>query len=265
MRKLIRVKCCTLISLISDHLYWVQKSQQSSVQVYCDMEKQLVENEPRGWTRIANLNMTAPNAICPGNLRLVNESKLSCGRGIFEPGCSSAFFPTHGVRYSKVCGRVRGYQYSSPNAFYHYTRNQSLTINDNYVDGVVLTHNSPTGRKHIWTFAAALDEIERSRQFACPCTFPNSNATFIIPPFVGNDYSCETASRGEFQYDRFYHEDPLWDSAGCNHASTCCNAGPTFCKTLPLATSDDIELRVCSNEVRSNEDTPIDLVELYIQ
>ena len=247
-------------------LYWIQRSQQSSVQVYCDMEKRFQENDSQGWTRVANLDMSAPDAICPGNLRLVNESmKLSCGRGTFEPGCSSVFFSTQGVSYSKVCGRVRGYQYASPNAFYYFTKNQSLTIDDNYVDGVVLTHNSPTGRKHIWTFAAALDEVERSRQFACPCTFPNSSASFIIPPFVGNDYSCETASRETFQYGRFYHEDPLWDSAGCNNTSTCCDGGPTFCKTLPLSTSEDIELRMCSNEDRSNEDTPIDIVELYIQ
>ena len=247
--------------------YWIRQSATSTaVQVHCDMEKDFLDDESKGWMRLVSLNMTDTNTACPGDLTLVNQNVRSCGRGKQEPGCSSAVFASGGIRYSKVCGRVRGYQYSTPNAFYYYTLDQSLTIDDNYVDGVILTHNGPTGRNHIWTFAAALDEVDRpTRQFSCPCTNPGSNNTFLIPLFVGSDYSCDTGSRSTYQYNRFYHEDPLWDGAGCGPASSCCSNGPTFCKALPHSTTDDIELRVCANEPRANEDTPIDLVELYIQ
>ena len=246
-------------------LYWIKNASGSAVQIYCEMENGFLDDESRGWVRIANLDMTDPNATCPGELRLVNQAKRSCGRGRQEPGCSSAFFSTQGIQYSKVCGRVRGYQYSSPNAFFYWSRNPSLTINDNYVDGVSLTHSSLSGRGHIWTFAAALDEVNRTRPFACPCTNLNSKVNITIPPFIGSDYFCETGSRNIFEYERFYQEDPLWDGAGCGPASTCCQAGPTFCKTLPRATTDNIELRVCANEPRYNEDTPLDQVDLYIQ
>ena len=254
-----------LKSYLQSGFYWVKQANSQPVHVYCEMEKNFPGDQSRGWARIANFDMTNTSVTCPGELRLVNQARRSCGRGQQEAGCSSAFFSTQGIQYSKVCGRVRGYQYSSPNAFFWYSRNpQTLTINDNYVDGAILTYNSNSGRNHIWTLAAALDEVKRPQQFSCPCTVPD-NSTFLIPPFVGNDYFCETGSRDTFQYDRFYQEDPLWDAAGCGSRSTCCQRGPFFCKTLPSATTSRIELRVCGNEVLTNEDTPIELVELYVQ
>ena len=38
-----------------------------------------------------------------------------------------------------------------------------------------------------------------------------------------------------------------------------------FCKQLPQSTTDNIELRLCGDEVISNEDTPIEIVEMYIR
>ena len=248
--------------------YWIRQAATSTaVQVYCDMEKQFSGNHSQGWARVAYLNMTNPTERCPGDLAMVSISQIrSCGRGRHGGGCSSAFFPTGGIRYSKVCGRVRGYQHSSPNAFYINTFQTSLTINDHFVDGAILTYNNGNGREHIWTFAGALDETERTLAFGCPCSNPLSSASFEIPAFVGNDYFCETGSRTNFQYDRFYNQDPLWDAAGCGNNSTCCQrGGPYFCKTLPTTTSSDLEIRICGNEVLTNEDTPIDIVELYVQ
>jgi len=36
-----------------------------------------------------------------------------------------------------------------------------------------------------------------------------------------------------------------------------------FCKELRQSTTDNLEVRICEDE--DNEDTPIDLVQLYIQ
>ena len=73
----------------------------------------------------------------------------------------------NGVKYSRVCGKIIGYQYYTTNAFTLYYRDRSLTVDDNYVDGVSLTHGQRP-RKHIWTFAAAIEE-NRSGASACPC------------------------------------------------------------------------------------------------
>ncbi len=96
-----------------------------------------------------------------------------------------------GIAYSRVCGKVKAYQYYSPNAFGPYYHNRALTIDDIYVDGVSLTHGQ-NPRKHIWTFANAIDEV-RSNEWVCPCTKTDTPYTGVVPPFVGNDYFCDTA------------------------------------------------------------------------
>ncbi|XP_019849359.1 PREDICTED: uncharacterized protein LOC109580527 [Amphimedon queenslandica] len=68
---------------------------------------------------------------------------------------------------------------------------------------------------------------------------------------------------GRAKYPGF-DPDPLWDGKGCGEVSTCCDKGEWFCKDVPK-TSSDIELRLCGNEPRENEDTPIEQIELYVQ
>ena len=253
--------------------YWVKNSKNSVFEVYCDFSSDFESGLPTsypGWMKIASINTTDPTQACPGNLQLITSPKRCCGRSNSGPGCSSAFFETHGISYYKVCGRIIGYQVSTPNAFYHYQyhtdSSRVVTINDTYVDGVSLTYGAPQ-RNHIWTFAATLDETGRNR-FTCPCTHADvALPVTAVPRFIGNDYFCDTGSRGTYQVGRFYDTDPLWDGKGCGSISTCCqfNNPPWFCKELPMATTDDVEMRLCANENIDNEDTPIELVELYIQ
>ena len=40
---------------------------------------------------------------------------------------------------------------------------------------------------------------------------------------------------------------------------------PWFLKTLNETTTDDIELRVCSNVGLPDEDTPLDIIEIYVK
>ena len=63
------------------------------------------------------------------------------------------------------------------------------------------------------------------------------------------------------------HGDPLWDRAGCGTQSTCCsfNSPPWFYKQLPETATDDIEMRVCHDQARNDEDIAIEIVELYVQ
>ena len=242
---------------------YVLQTKDGPTTVYCEQEKEIKGN--RGFMRIANVNMSDPNTDCPDGLYPRTDGSLrTCQREQRESGCSSTTFRSSGVEYSRVCGRVRGYQWSSPNAFYWFQRNKHLTVDDLYVDGVVLTNQVNDARSHIWTFAAAIDEVGRQAQYSCQCSNNRTNIDFETPSFVGNDYFCETGSRNRFSYGVLYTEDPLWDGKGCGEVSTCCDKGEWFCKDVPK-TSSDIELRLCGNERRFNEDTPLDLIELYVQ
>ena len=135
--------------------YWIQGTNELASQQYCDMTRTCC-GRTGGWMRVANLEMKDTNQQCPSGFRRVTSPRRLCGR----PGpadCVSTTFPVHGVEYSRVCGKIIGYQSSTPDAFFPYDVSRRTTIDGVYVNGVSLTHaRSP--RKHIWTFAAALNE-----------------------------------------------------------------------------------------------------------
>ena len=215
----------------------------------------------------ANINMTNSSHTCPEGLKLLTTPKRLCTRNTDGGGCSSATFNLHGIRYTHVCGKIIGYQHMSPNAFYSFYYNRRLTIDNTYVDGVSLTHGH-NPRKHIWTFAAALHEVTTiHRESLCPCTNIHNPLSIPIPPYVGNDYFCDTASKTRLN-NHFFPDDPLWDGQGCGRLNTCCsfNNPPWFMKNLSSSTSDDIEMRLCASGARSNdEDIPVEIIELYVQ
>ena len=165
--------CHTLPAGSQSGYYWIQNSYavHGAIRVYCDMARRCF-NRTGGWMRLADLDMTDPTQNCPTGFRLITSPKRSCVRP--GSGCVSTTFPTHGVQYSRVCGRVIAYQFGSPNGFHPYNYNRQLTIDDVYVDGVSLTHGQ-NPRHHIWTFVAALDET-RSDLYTCPCT--KTDATY---------------------------------------------------------------------------------------
>ena len=211
--------------------------------------------------QVVKLDMTNSSHQCPPGTRLRTDlPKRVCGIGISGEGCSSTLFDTHGINYSQVCGKIIGYQDRSPDAF---GQGMSQTIDGNYVEGVSLTHGS-NPRKHIWTFAASLDEVGTYSIYNCPCTVRDLASSATPPPsFVGGDYFCDTGSAERFQFI-FYGDDPLWDGAGCGPNNDCCtlNNPPWFRKQLLSTTADDIEMRLCHSD---NEDTPVELIEIYVQ
>ena len=218
-----------------------------------------------GWRRVAYLNMFDPTQTCPPAWELITTPRRSCGRPSSAGGivCNSAMFPTQGIQYSQVCGRIIGYQVGHPEAFVAGNIGNPQTIDGAYVDGVSLTYGNP--RQHIWSFACAIDE--RGGVNRCPCTDTNYQSTINIPSYVGNDYFCETGVPTGQIYDgsTFHADDPLWDGQGCGPDSTCCtfNNPPWFCKQLPQSTNADLEVRLCSYQQASIENTPIELLEIY--
>jgi hypothetical protein len=137
-----------------------------------------------------------------------------------------------------VCGRIRAFKRGTPDGYRF--REQNPTIDGSYVDGVSLTRGHP--RHHVWTFAARLSGD-------CSCRVGR-----VRPPsFVGTDYFCDGNTE-------------LWQ--GCPASSnSCCsfNNPPWFYRQLSQPTTDDIEMRVCRDEGRRNEDIQIQAIDLYIQ
>ena len=249
------ISCKNLPAGSPSGYYWLYNSTGYPNRVYCDMTRRCGCNSTGGWTRVAFLNMTDPNQQCPDELRLITSPKRTCGKSTPAVGCASVVYQTFGHEYSHVCGRIRAYQFGVPEGF----RTDQTWL----VDGISLyTHNQS---QHIWSFAAGRDESNTTNgQFICPC---NTGFSWSIKATVGQDYFCDTGSESPAQTDVFYSEDPLWDGEGCGLRSTCCsfNNPPWFCKQLPQSTTDDIEMKMCGYNPTTNEDTPFDIVEIYVQ
>ena len=243
--------------------YWLWSSNGSAVYVYCDMTL-TCKGVSGGWMQVVKLDMTNNSHQCPPGTRLRTDlPKRLCGIGINSTGCSSTIYGLNGIEYSQVCGKIIGYQDQTPDAFGQGT---SQTIDGHYVEGISLTHGR-NPRKHIWTFAAAVHEIGNIVPvFICPCTNRNVASSATPPPyFVGNDYFCDTGSTEQATHI-FYSGDPLWDGAGCGPLNDCCafNNPPWFLRRLPFPTADDIEMRLCRS-MADFEDTPVEIIEIYVQ
>ena len=210
------------------------------------------------WYRVAYLNMADSSQQCPSAWRLYNSDQYrACGRPVSRSQSSPATFYTTNRQYSKVCGRVTAIQVASPDGFH-----PSNGIDGVYMDGVSITNGSP--RNHIWTFVGSYSETATGTN-ACPCDSP-----FGTRPqsFVGSNYYCESGNPTQNWVGRVFPNDKLWDGEQCSHEGTCCtgtNTPPWFSVNLSSPTSDDFEVRIMGTESTTNEDTPIELIEIYVQ
>ena len=239
--------------------YWLQSTTDpsSSYKVYCDMDNERCGS--KGWARVAHVDTYSD--ACPGNLTLISDPIRSCGGLTGIGGCASAEFSTHGISYSQVCGRVRGYQIGGPEAFGPYLNDQANL--DLIMDGVLISHGST--QEHIWAYATAYQKTMipgATANYISPCAGPRFDG--VVQPFIGNDYYCDSGVDSDPKDGEFYTT-PLWTGDGCTPPNFCCSRSgmPWFCKTLPVPTTDYIELRNCHNEIK-NEDTALDLIEIYI-
>ena len=213
-----------------------------------------------GWRRVAYLNMSDPSQQCPSVWQEITTPHRVCGRRSSSAGCEGLTYSTGSEQYDQVCGRIIGYQIGDPDPFF----GRHNSINTYYICGISVTHGSP--RQHIWTFAAGNDEL--SLTHSCPCVH-GSDEGQSIPSFVGQNYFCETGivlnpgQPGTF----FSNGDPLWDGQGCGPTSSCCtfNSPPWFNVRLSPPTTDYIEVRICSDQGIGHDDSPIQLMELYVK
>ena len=218
------------------------------IQLYCG---------PGEWHQVAYLNMSDPTQQCPSAWREYNTGGVrACGRPNANGGSCAAMTYSIEFQYRRVCGRVVGYQYKSPDGFL------SGNVTQRYVDGVSITRGSP--REHVWTYAAGVSESNSAGNYIennCPCSDnPGSGA----PSFIGSNYYCESGNPSSNWASQLYTSDKLWDGLQCE--GSCCTStdSPLWFKVqLNTTTSDDIEIRICGDEGTGNEDTPVELIEIY--
>ena len=241
--------------------YWISTTA-GPLQVYCQMDTNNCGNITGGWMRAAYIDMTDVNNTCPQGLNYTELSSIRmCTSSHSTSGCTSVNFPTHGMPYTKVCGRVLAYQRGTTDAFHNIQQYGQSSLDGYYVDGLSVTHGDTQG--HIWTFASGVSKDGNYPQWNCPCAL---HAGPAAPPFVGEDYFCESGVSGDYQFGVWFLDDPLWDSQGCVNGGTCCDrGGPWFDKTLIQEVNDDIEVRMCFGEGTDwEEDIGLEQLEIYV-
>ena len=219
------------------------------------------------WYHVAHLNMSNPAQQCPPPWRELENNGTNgvrtCGRPPFTSGSCLPIFYRTDREYSRVCGRVIGYQYGSTEAFDNWAVG---TIDSYYVYGVSITHGVP--RNHIWTLAAGETEggYTTDPGWNCPCSNPGRSGNVLPPSFVGDNYYCESGNPGTwYTFNHLFSADPLWDGQQCE--GQCCSDGkspPWFSVELQNPTTDDIEVRICVPQP-TYDDVMIQLLELYVQ
>lgn len=234
--------------------YWLRATGGDATRVWCNMELTCGLNI-MGWARVAFLNLSDSTTSCPSNteLSISSRSVRYCERSTTGPGCDEHIFPSNGIRYDKVCGRVTGIQIGTADMV-----QGSRDIDQPYVDGVSLTYGNP--RQHIWTFIGSSSDINSN----CPCS---TGSTVTPLDFIGQDYFCESGTNeASISGTRVFDEDALWDGMMCTNTEVpCCNGPPWFYKQLANFISNDISFRLCSDQGGTNETTAFTLVEIYVQ
>ena len=148
-----------------------------------------------------------------------------------------AFYPS-----AYAHGKVNGY---TPDTV-------SRSLDGVYVDGISITSGNP--RKHVWTYAAEINNNINEPQYNCPCAkYPGPDP----PTFVGSHYYCDGGGK----------DDALWNGTGCEPENSCCyDAGmPWFFRQFPVTAIGDIEVRICHDQAFRDEGTLVQQVQLYIQ
>ena len=222
--------------------YWIKNATDHPHNVFCAMRS--CAGVYGAWMRLVSLNMKNHLHQCPSSLhqRTISNVRLCTVKSDLH-SCSSAYFTSHGIHYSTVCGRIRGYHIKSPDGFFR-SANHHI---DNYVDGVSLMTSS---EYHIWTFAAKYKD-----------PFPGPTCSCgPVPAFVGNNYFCDG-----HQIHTTNVVSALWNGRVCDDNPCCSFNNPPWFSRRISHTTDDIEMRLCRDQHRSDEDIAVNKVEIYVQ
>ena len=114
-----------------------------------------------------------------------------------------------------------------------------------------------------WEIIRLLAKEEVLAGCNCPCAaIPGAFA----PPFVGQDFHCESATHYEPETFQWFTNNTLWDGEDCYPGSNCCNnaLAPWFRRALQEKTTEDIEVRWCTGQGLTYDRVATELLELYV-
>ena len=215
--------------------------------------RQISECGPGYWRRAFYVNASQSDQSCPGDWSVLNSPVRGCAGT--HSSCRSAFSGGINNAYSKVCGRIIGEGVSSPDGFIRFQQDQN-TIEGNYLDGVSITHGASGSRTHIWSLGAG-HSARNGWVARCPCDNSDRSEAPLPPAEVGDNYFCDRAD----ELDR------LWTGESCANDNPCCSFHnpPYFSVQLPAATTDSIELRICSDQHQGDETILVLFAAIYVQ
>ena len=246
--------------------YWINTTT-GVHQVYCDMELQCGGHKG-GWMRIADHDTRRGDECPSGWVKITTPNQppypaIPVCRSPSDTlsGCFPTTFSVNNVlSYNAICGKIKGYQKGTPSAF---DETSTYSLDNHYVEGISITLGNP--RKHVWTYAVGLNDVNRNQDpsHTCPCAV---NIGPAPPSFVGDHYYCESGNSGADTFDIHYTNDPLWDGSGCPENNNCCaNLNqPWFFREMVTKVEDDIEVRLCANQVFSDEAVLVEQIQLYV-
>ncbi len=212
-----------------------------------------------GWTEVVDLDMSNDSMECPDNFTLFSSPVRSCGRSGSQTSVTASFTVKHS--YTNICGTIVGIQKGSTDGF-------GPTFFDSnplqYVDGTIIWHGSSYSQGHIWTFAAASQQLATNIRLGCPCSYEQWN--FNLPTFVGSNYFCDSGNSGAFTHSTIFLDNPLWDGKGCISNSTCCqfNEPPVFYRDLAQSSEDNLKMSIVLNSPPGEEDIYLTKMKLYV-
>ena len=181
-----------------------------------------------------------------------------CGKSTGK-SCNSISIPNFGRTYNRVIGRIKAFQFGSPDGFSGHVDN----IDGIYVDGISITYDSAP-RKHVWTYAIGYRQYVingASTTSTCPSTGGADQ-----PTFVGGNYFCSSGNPGP-NWQSVLYTQPLWSNIQGECATDLCGGSNNlfFCAGLPDSTNSNLEVRFCMDEDLSNEDVRIETMDFFIQ
>ena len=217
---------------------------------WCIMSKSSFCGYIAGYTQVHIFRATSG---CPQGF--VRKSDYCLRSPSKSGGCVSISISTHGIKYDRVCAAMKGFQVGTPDGVSG--SNRPGSIDEAYVDGVSMTHGK-SPRKHIWTYMASSSE----KKPICPCS---TGSTVKVPDFVGKNYRCESGNPDETAVPgKLYDNDGLWDKYNCKGIEASCCGDFYAYALLPSSTTDDIEVRVCSDEATADEDIALRYMNIFV-
>ena len=87
------------------------------------------------------------------------------------------------------------------------------------------------------------------------------------PPFVRDHYYCESGTTGGLSHGTYFTGDPLWDGKGCSRSNSCCAQPnlPWFYRQIPLTSNENVEARICYDQIFNDEAVLVKEIQLYVQ